>query len=472
MREADQPIGDAERDLLFRNVRLPVAIAVSGGPDSTALMQLVAAWANSGGRAGAVPNGVAPVLVITVDHGLRPESAAEAAWVSWQAKRLGLAHVTLRWTDPKPRTGIQEAARNARYRLILDYVGDEPLPQPRQVLLAHHQDDQAETVLMRLARGSGVDGLSGMRAAEVRLWLRLRHPVEERRVEFLRPLLSVPKRRLLATLDALDAEYLQDPSNRDARFERVRLRAAGGARETLGLTTEKLALTARRLASAREALERDQQDLARSAVDLHDGAWAAIDAEKLTAAPPEVAMRLLQAVIGAFGGQPEAPDRSQVEALLERLTASGQKTMTLGGAVIRPGFRLKRDGGHSSVLAIYREPSRRPLPISHLAPGEGLYWDRRFYVSLSFEHREPVRVEPLGQAGYARLKRDYPSSRTLPIPAAAAAGLPSLWVGDRLLAVPFFWAAEPGLCGPLGADGRPLAPVSFATRHLHAIFGA
>src|SRR5690606_1997917 len=170
-------------------------------------------------------------------------------------------------------------------------------------------------------------------------------------------------------------------------------------------------------------------------------AWAAIDAEKLTAAPPEVAMRLLQAVIGAFGGQPEAPDRSQVEALLERLTASGQKTMTLGGAVIRPGFRLKRDGGHSSVLAIYREPSRRPLPISHLAPGEGLYWDWRFYVSLSFEHREPVRVEPLGQAGYARLKRDYPSSRTLPIPAAAAAGLPSLWVGDRLLAVPFFWAA-------------------------------
>jgi tRNA(Ile)-lysidine synthase len=469
----DQPITAAECEVLFKDVRLPVALAVSGGPDSTALMQLIAIWAKAGERRGGVPADAAPVLVITVDHGLRSEAAAEAEWVSGQAVRLGFKHVTLRWTDPKPRTGIQEAAREARYRLILEHVGSEPLPQPRQVLLAHHLDDQAETVLMRLARGSGVDGLSGMREREVRLWLHLGHPVQERKVELLRPLLSIPKSRLIATLEALGAEYLQDPSNRDVRFERVRLRAAGDARAALGLTSDKLALAARRLASARDALERVQRELAHEAVDLHEGAWASIDAEKLVAAPPEVAMRLLQAVIGAFGGQPTGPDRSQVETLLEQLTVGNQKAVTLGGAVIRPGSKDPglKDKARPAV-AVYREPGRRPLPMCQLSPGEGVFWDRRFYVSASPELRSSVRVAPLGQGGFAQLKREYPALRKISIPAVAAVGLPSVWSEDRLLAVPYLSYAETALRGPIGAGNEPLISIRFATRHVHAIYGA
>ncbi len=476
MAAADQPIGPEERDRLLRDVRLPVAIAVSGGADSIALMHLVAGWANAadsktGERAEELPAGIAPVLVITVDHGLRPESAEEAAWVGHEAARLGFAHVVLRWTGPKPRTGIQEAARAARYALICEHLGRESLPQPRQVLLAHHLDDQAETVLMRLARGSGVDGLSGMRETEPRIWLRRDHPVEERTVLLRRPLLSVPKSRLEATLAAAGAEWIQDPSNADMRFERARLRAAVRERNALGLTAGKLALTARRLASARSALEAAQHGLARAAVDLHGGAWASIDAKRLAEAAPELALRLLRSVIGAFGGQSEPPGRSKVEDLLERLRSPGGAALTLGGAIIVPSQGLGNAGSrHAPVVAIYRESGRRRLPHALLHPGEGLFWDRRFYLSLAAEHREPVRVEPLGRAGFARLKRTFPSLAGLALPSAAAATLPAFWEGDRLLGVACLASAEPSLLGP-AIDGSPVLGAAFAPRHIRAVCG-
>jgi len=515
---AGQPIGAAERDRLLSHVRLPVAIAVSGGADSTALMHLVAGWAKERGRAATVSPGVPPVLVITVDHGLRPESASEAEWVAQQAEGLGLAHKSLRWTGPKPRTGIQEAARAARYSLILEELGREPLPEPRQLLIAHHLDDQAETVLMRLARGSGVDGLSGMREVERRTWLKLGHPVEERTIEILRPLLGVPRSRLEATLKAAGAEWLDDPSNADVRYERVRLRAATREREALGLGPDMLALSARRVAAARAALEtaayelaraervrlraamRERQalglapdmlalsarrvaaaraaletaayELARAAVDLHQGAWASIDPAALNHAPREVALRLLQSVIGAFGGQPELPVRSQMEDLVERLFSPNPSTTTLGGVVIDPALSLRSAPSQkTTVIAIYREPGRRPLPKVTLEPGQGLFWDRRFYLSVAPEFGQSVRVEALGQAGFAALKRSHPSLRQLPIPSRAAATLPGLWAGDRLLAVPCLSVVEPSLAGPTANDGRLLLEARFALQHARSILG-
>jgi len=469
---AGQPIGAAERDRLLSHVRLPVAIAVSGGADSTALMHLVAGWAKERGRAATVSPGVPPVLVITVDHGLRPESASEAEWVAQQAEGLGLAHKTLRWTGPKPRTGIQEAARAARYSLILEELGREPLPEPRQLLIAHHLDDQAETVLMRLARGSGVDGLSGMREVERRTWLKLGHPVEERTIEILRPLLGVPRSRLEATLKAAGAEWLDDPSNADVRYERVRLRAATREREALGLGPDMLALSARRVAAARAALETAAYELARAAVDLHQGAWASIDPAALNHAPREVALRLLQSVIGAFGGQPELPVRSQMEDLVERLFSPNPSTTTLGGVVIDPALSLRSAPSQkTTVIAIYREPGRRPLPKVTLEPGQGLFWDRRFYLSVAPEFGQSVRVEALGQAGFAALKRSHPSLRQLPIPSRAAATLPGLWAGDRLLAVPCLSVVEPSLAGPTANDGRLLLEARFALQHARSILG-
>ena len=494
MSSTDQPIGPAERNRLLSSVRLPVAVAVSGGADSMALLHLVAQWAKGSGRSSSpgVARGCPPVVAITVDHGLRPESAAEAQWVGEQARLLGVGHVILSWTGVKPRTGIQEAAREARYALMTEWAGSEQLPVPRQILLAHHLDDQAETVLMRLARGSGVDGLSGMRETELRVCLRYGHPVEERLVEYVRPLLGVAGQRLRATLTAFGAQHIEDPSNQDVRHERVRIRQARAERERLGLSAEALGTTARRLGAARTALEAAQFDLARAAVDLHDGAWAGIDPDMLAGAPPEVALRLLQAVITAFGGQRSPPARRQLETLLDALADPAAEARTLAGAMIGRVRIKTAQGGRVSRLAIYREPGRKPLPTVSLRPGQGIPWDRRFYVSIGSHLVGDFRVEPLGASAFARLKRLFPGIATLPLPAGAAATLPSLWRGAELVSVPYLSRAEPSLAQPgtpvanetdgeiavgepgagAGAGEKPLIFMQFAPRHVRSVFGA
>src|SRR6185436_11157971 len=151
---ADTPVSESEAAALFADLSdAPVLIlAVSGGPDSTALMWLAARW-----RAGAKHG--PKLIAVTIDHGLREESAPEALAVKRLAKTLNVEHRTLRWTGRKPKTGIQEAARNARYRLL---AGAARKAGAGHILTAHTLDDQAETVLFRLARGSGVSGLAGM----------------------------------------------------------------------------------------------------------------------------------------------------------------------------------------------------------------------------------------------------------------------------------------------------------------------
>ncbi len=472
MHSADQPIGPAERNRLLRAVRLPVAVAVSGGADSMALLHLVAQWARSHGRSAAAVGGVPPVVAITIDHGLRAESAAEAEWVGRQARLLGVDHVILRWIGAKPRSGIQEAAREARYGLMTEWASREALPIPRQILLAHHLDDQAETFLMRLGRGSGVDGLSGMRETEVRVGLQLGHPVEERLVEYVRPLLSIAGARLRVTLSEAKAKHIEDPSNQDVRHERVRIRQAGCERERLGLSAEALGQTARRLGAARAALDTAQFDLARAAVDLHDGAWASIDPDRLAAAPQEVALRLLQALIIAFGGQRSPPGRRQLEALLDTLASPRTEGRTLAGAMIS-GVRVRDAGEGTRVLriAVHREPGRKPLPEIALRPGQGIWWDRRFYVSASARLDRDARVAPLGPAAFARLKREFSAIAALPLPARAAATLPSVWCGAELIAVPYLSRVVPDLAGP-EVSGRALISMGFAPRYERAIFGA
>src|SRR5205085_1104945 len=178
----------------------------SGGPDSTALMWLAARWRDDLEKP--------PKLVaVTIDHGLRKESAREARAVARLAKTLNVEHVTLRWTGRKPKTGIQEAARNARYRLLSEEAHRQ---NAVYILTAHTQDDQAETVLFRMARGSGVSGLVGMRRLDGL-------PVTGAKPGHLvRPLLDVPKARLIATLKAAKVSYVVDPSNADPRFARPR----------------------------------------------------------------------------------------------------------------------------------------------------------------------------------------------------------------------------------------------------------
>lgn len=430
---APAPIEDTELETLFAPLA-PFAlliVAVSGGADSMALMHLLARWAKTH------PDPRRRFVVATVDHGLRAQSRREAEWVAAQARGIGLAHELLSWEGSKPAAGVQEAARAARYRLLGELAWRLGGGVEAAVVTAHTEDDQAETFLMRLARGSGLDGLTGMSLSR-----QLARGGEGR---LLRPLLGVAGARLRATLEARRLDWLEDPSNASDRFERVRVRRAREQLAALGLTNDMIALSARRLERAREALEAAADALQQDAgLDVHAGALASLSARVLDAAPAEVQLRVLSRLICAFGGAEEPVRLAKLESLLARLRDVSFDAATLGGAILT----RRKD-----VISVFREPGRAGLPEIVLAPGEFALWDRRFRVGVASEVGAPVMVRALGAAGVAALRRRLKGVATLP-PARAAATLPAFWQGEALLAVPPLavlsgaaaWGRKGGLC--------------------------
>jgi tRNA(Ile)-lysidine synthase len=340
---ADQaaPVSDAEASALFASLKSAPALllAVSGGPDSTALMALAARWRS---RLKAGPE----LIAVTIDHALRPDSAGEARQVGRLARKLGIRHRILRWTDRKPKTGLQEAARHARYRLL---SAAARRAGAQHILTGHTLDDQAETVLLRMARGSGLTGLGAM-ARETPLDERLAgggppprkssSRTQPRPFLVVRPFLDLPKARLIATLEASGHAFASDPSNRDPRFTRARWRELMPALAREGLDARRLAVLARRLRRAESSLELavDAATGFASISGWTNGGRVALDAEKFIRLPAEVAIRLLgRAIAHAAGRMPLRLGR--LEALYETLAEAGagptrRVRRTLGGALI------------------------------------------------------------------------------------------------------------------------------------------
>jgi tRNA(Ile)-lysidine synthase len=321
---AEHAVRDSEANALFLGLEtLPgLILAVSGGPDSTALMLLAARWAKRMQRA-------PKLLAVTIDHGLRPEGAREAAMVKRQARQLGLPHRTLRWRGRKPKSGLQEAARAARYRLLAQAAAQAGYAH---ILTAHTLDDQAETVLFRLARGSGVSGLAGMAQASP-----LPPSFCGRRAAFLvRPLLRLPKARLIATLRAARVAYSDDPSNRDPRFTRARLRTLMPQLASEGLDARGWARLALRIRRADATIE---FAVRAAAAALAAGPWpargpVAFDTARFADLPAEVALRLLGRAVAHVGH--EGPvELAKLENLYEALCqARARLRRTLAGAVV------------------------------------------------------------------------------------------------------------------------------------------
>jgi tRNA(Ile)-lysidine synthase len=391
-----------------------VVLSVSGGADSMALLVLAEEWRRSWGSAGG-----ATISIATVDHGLRPESAAEARWVEQQARAAGFSCHILQWTGEKPRAGVQEAARVARYGLLMQLIDHLGLQRPVGLVAAHHLDDQAETFLMRLARGSGVDGLSAMLPA--------RDLEADSGVRLVRPFLEVPKARLVATLEARGRRWIEDPSNRDTRYERVRVRAAVEALSVAGIGPEAIAMSARRLLRAREALEQVAGELAQRELHIHGGAFAELSTAAFASAPFEVRLRLLRLVIGWFGGDRGPVRMARLESLVERLGQGGDVAATLSGC------RIARE---QQRITVVREPGRRGLPEMALAAGETRIWDGRFRVSAP-DDGPPFVVKPLAPTVLSRLleERRRANQGPLPFPRAAALTLPTCWIGERFVGV-------------------------------------
>ena len=371
-----------------------LAVAVSGGPDSMALVLLVEDWIRTqGGR----------VTALTVDHGFRPESAGEARRVGMWLKPRGIDHRVLRWRGPRPGAGLQAAAREARYRLMTAWCRDAGV---LHLLLAHHREDQAETYLLRMERGSGPDGLAAMAAV-----------VERPAVRLVRPLLRIPRARLRATLEFRRQEWIEDPSNRDSGFARVRVRALLSGPRTDPDSTLLLAGAARRAALERISLEGATSAWLARCCTVYPAGYARLNARALSTAPDDIRLRMLGRIVLCIGGASYAP-RSRRLLRLHRSIADGgpHKGLTLGGCRILPV-----DGG----LLVCREARGAPDPMAAV-PGTDVLWDDRFLVTLAGtpDRVGVTRLTRLGHDGWLEIAADCPGPGT--IPAAVRPTLPAL----------------------------------------------
>jgi tRNA(Ile)-lysidine synthase len=361
-----------------------LAIGVSGGSDSMALLRLAAQ---------AFPG---QVTALTVDHALRTESAAEAVQVAQWCAAIDVPHITLHWAGEKPATGLQAAAREARYRLMTAWCA----AHAAVLATAHTADDQAETLLMRLARGSGLAGLSGVRACTA---------FDD--VPIVRPLLEIERAALRSRLEDIGQPWIDDPSNDDTRFERVRMRQWLAYSAPLGLSAPALAQSAAHLQALDSWLDglvaaafAAQAKLDRFGVLTLPRTWPGLDT-------PEALRRLRNRALSLASGQPTN---------ITDFSSWDGPSFTLGGCVVShmgDTTRLVREAG--------RITHRLPSPL------DDTLWDGRFLVNSAHEGE----IACLGEVGWYQIVTDKPALAGHPCPYPARLALPALWQAGHVLAV-------------------------------------
>ena len=400
-------------------IRPGIAVACSGGADSMTLALLTEAWAaKRGGR----------VTALVIDHSIRENSKAEAQSVAAELASHGVACQIILNNVPIRSADVQATARKIRYELLNKWcVANGYL----HLAVAHHQEDQAETVLLRLARGSGSHGLAAMAPV-----------VETSKIRIIRPILSVPQTRLQATLAHLKVKHVHDLSNDDKRFARVRIRGLSLALAAEGMTARRLSETASRMARTRDALEQNVAEaLARMAV-VYPSGYCCVSQAPLRAIPEEVALRVMARLLMCIGGNSYSPRLARLERLLTWIQdgAAGSGRTLAGCRVLR-----RCDG-----LLICREASA----VKSVLPARGeLLWDGRFKLCLG--NRNIGEVRRLGSNGWQQAIEVAPRLRQSSIPAVARATLPSIWKGDALSSVPH-----------LGLLGKRMVP---ALHHPHQV---
>jgi tRNA(Ile)-lysidine synthase len=385
-----------------------IAVAVSGGSDSMALTLFAADWCSRRGG---------EIIGITVDHGLRAEAAAEARQVGRWLRQRGIAHRILRWAPAAALVGgVQAAARDARYRLLTDWCRRHRV---LHLALAHQREDQAETFLLRLARGSGLDGLAAMEIIAEREGVRL-----------IRPLLPVARERLRATLAAVRQPWIEDPSNENPAHARVRMRRLIPALAADGLDATRLATTASHLGRARAILDDRVAALLAAAAAVFPAGYVRLDPALLQSAPAEVALRALAHCLITVGGADYSPRLERLERL-HRAVRDGR----IGGGATLAGCRVLPRRG---TLLICRETAMAAGEVA-IEPGTPVLWDRRFQIRVAARRAGaagPLVVRRLGADGWAALTARDPALRRHPIPPPVRPSLPAVWARAVLVAVP------------------------------------
>lgn len=424
MTTAEAAIAVDEADRAFERLRnfRHVVLAVSGGPDSLALLMLVAEWRERLGHA-------APMIsVATVDHQLRPDSASEARAVAAIAADLGLPHAILDWTGDKPATGIANAARDARYALLDAHARSLSAGEPAALVTAHHQDDQAETFVMRLMRGGGVTALAAMPAE--------RSLAGSSNVTLVRPFLPFSKSRLIATLARRDVSWFDDPSNENAAFERVRVREVLAA---ANIDAAALATSARRMREASDGLRFAARAFSHSiGLVCERNIYARFDRGVFDDGPVILRQMVLERLIANFGGATRRPELAELEMLAQRFADRAPFTATLGGAVISAGSRYVR---------LWREAGRIDAAPVMMTARSPVRWDDRFMLSVDETYANLI-VKPLGLGHADRLVL----AGIKDIPRAALAGLPAFYDDATLIGVPIL--TNPEGCQTLADGGQ------------------
>ncbi len=388
-----------------------LAVGVSGGPDSLTLAFLAAAWARArGGEA----------IALIVDHGLRPESAAEAAATAALLARIGIGNRAFRLRGLGRGPGLPARARRARLALLEAASAELGIPL---LLLGHHAADQAETLLLRALDGSGEDGLAGMAARR-----------ETARVAVLRPFLATPPGRLRATLAAAGLPWHTDPSNADPAFLRARLRQARADADGEGVATAALVVAAEEAGRRRAASGRVRAALLAARAALHPEGYARL-------APGPIGAGALAALLRMLSGSAFAPSGAQVCRLAATLAPA-----TLAGVRILPAGRL----GPGWLLV--RE-ARAMAPAIPAIPG--LRWDGRFRLAASARPPPGASLGALGAAATRFRRRSV-------LPAAVLATLPALRLGGEVAAVPHLGYPDPSRCALVPILFSPNEPAAGA----------
>ncbi|MCB9994526.1 MAG: tRNA lysidine(34) synthetase TilS [Hyphomicrobiaceae bacterium] len=339
-----------------------IGLAVSGGADSLALLMLAEHWTR--GRR-------SRLVVFSVDHGLRPESAGEVEQVGEIAKRCNLDFVPLKWTGEKPAKGVQAKARAARYQLI----GQAMKERGAEILLTgHHSGDQAETILMRLAHKSGLGGLAGM-------------PKMTRLFDVVvgRPLLGFSKERLELIVKRAGLRPVIDPSNFDEKFERPRWRSIMPELRMRNLDEESLRLFGQRMRRADQALATLTEAADRKLRRIDPFGIGAIKRAGFDDLPEELRLRVLFRAIADCGGETDQPDLNQIEDLTLRLAQDVFRGTSLGGCWVERT---------QSEISLVRECGRGLPRAQSLEAGQATIWDGRF----RFENRSAskrMKIAPL-----------------------------------------------------------------------------
>jgi len=387
-----------------------VAVAVSGGADSMALAVLADRWVRK--RRG-------KVTVLTVDHGLRTGSRAEAKLAQKRLSDRGIDCQLLIWRGDKPKSGIQAAAREARYRLMANWCRRKVV---LHLLVAHHREDQAETLLHRLARTSGVDGLAGMAAI---------HELPD--IRLLRPCLSIPRDHLRAVLLKYKIDWSEDPSNENTMYERVRLRALLPILAAEGVDAPALSGTARRMASVRASLEAATAIFLGTHASIFPEGYARFDQYAFLDADPEIGRRVLVALLTTIGGNTYPPRQAKLEALYEnicqdRVNGLRPGARTLGGCRVVPigtDYLICREEGRCAVMTA--------------AGGTGVLWDNRFFIRLpsdGYKTANTYTIRSLGKAGWAEIRQQITDPIADFLPNTVSLALPTMQIKGKIVAVP------------------------------------